>query len=433
MADNRTMAQLLKAPTEGYEDAIRCFPEIHREQLLKQAMVYFKSCFKISNFLDMIKKTPCSHPIFQQDHFYYESSLNVPSFTVGVKLSFSHFPLEGSPHPWFSELHQLDTIYNALNSNDQDIELPAAVGETEKGKEKGEDEEENEERRGRELGEEGRGAEGRTREGRGRTGRVMREKGSKTGGGWWTQGGRPWTTTGRVREGEGKRKERGRRAGERGRKEGMEMGPKLKMEVEEGGRWRTGEVTRLKLVILKPSPTISLNRLTESMLLTLLVKNMFKKYLKVAIPLLLRTLYRFFSSPSFNPSENDFLMEEIDAFLEHDDSIHQMLTGTYDSEGDNVYLEELICVGSIDFSKIARPMTHLLEKETPFIFSKECIEAFETLKMKLTQAPILVAPDWDLPFEIMCDASDFAVGAYQEATHDAKPRFAPVDFAAPRI
>ncbi|GKF88634.1 reverse transcriptase domain-containing protein, partial [Tanacetum coccineum] len=64
-----------------------------------------------------------------------------------------------------------------------------------------------------------------------------------------------------------------------------------------------------------------------------------------------------------------------------------------------------------DFSKIARPMTHLLEKETPFIFSKEYIEAFETLKMKLNQAPILVAPDWDLPFEIMCDASDFAVGA----------------------
>ncbi|GKA37231.1 reverse transcriptase domain-containing protein [Tanacetum coccineum] len=63
-----------------------------------------------------------------------------------------------------------------------------------------------------------------------------------------------------------------------------------------------------------------------------------------------------------------------------------------------------------DFSKIARPMTHLLEKETPFIFSTECREAFETLKKKLTEAPILVAPDWDLPFEIMCDASDFAVG-----------------------
>ncbi|GJT34400.1 reverse transcriptase domain-containing protein [Tanacetum coccineum] len=64
-----------------------------------------------------------------------------------------------------------------------------------------------------------------------------------------------------------------------------------------------------------------------------------------------------------------------------------------------------------DFSKIARPMTRLLEKDTPFFFSKECIEAFQTLKKKLTKAPILVAPDWDLPFELMCDASDFAIGA----------------------
>ncbi|GKD36218.1 reverse transcriptase domain-containing protein [Tanacetum coccineum] len=64
-----------------------------------------------------------------------------------------------------------------------------------------------------------------------------------------------------------------------------------------------------------------------------------------------------------------------------------------------------------DFSKIAQPMTQLLEKETPFIFSIDCREAFETLRKKLTEALILVAPDWDLPFEIMCDASDFAVGA----------------------
>nr|GEY18501.1 reverse transcriptase domain-containing protein [Tanacetum cinerariifolium] len=39
------------------------------------------------------------------------------------------------------------------------------------------------------------------------------------------------------------------------------------------------------------------------------------------------------------------------------------------------------------------PMTHLLENETPFVFSKECIEAFNTLKKKLTEAPILVVPD----------------------------------------
>nr|GEV32081.1 DNA-directed DNA polymerase [Tanacetum cinerariifolium] len=64
-----------------------------------------------------------------------------------------------------------------------------------------------------------------------------------------------------------------------------------------------------------------------------------------------------------------------------------------------------------DFSKIARPMTHLLEKETPFVFSKEYVDAFNTLKKKLTEAPILVVPDWNLHFELMCDASDFAIGA----------------------
>ncbi|GKG34649.1 reverse transcriptase domain-containing protein, partial [Tanacetum coccineum] len=58
-----------------------------------------------------------------------------------------------------------------------------------------------------------------------------------------------------------------------------------------------------------------------------------------------------------------------------------------------------------------RPMTRLLEKETPFVFSKDCIDAFETLKKKPTEAPILVVPDWNLPFELMCDASDFAIGA----------------------
>nr|GEW26631.1 retrovirus-related Pol polyprotein from transposon TNT 1-94 [Tanacetum cinerariifolium] len=63
-----------------------------------------------------------------------------------------------------------------------------------------------------------------------------------------------------------------------------------------------------------------------------------------------------------------------------------------------------------DFSKISRPMTHLLEKNAPFVFFDDCVQAFQTLKEKLTQALILIAPDWDQPFELMCDASDFAVG-----------------------
>nr|GFA36085.1 reverse transcriptase domain-containing protein [Tanacetum cinerariifolium] len=56
-------------------------------------------------------------------------------------------------------------------------------------------------------------------------------------------------------------------------------------------------------------------------------------------------------------------------------------------------------------------MTHLLDKNSPFIFSNECIQAFRTLKDKLTEAPILIAPNWDQPFELMCDVRDYAVGA----------------------
>ncbi|GJT66327.1 reverse transcriptase domain-containing protein [Tanacetum coccineum] len=63
-----------------------------------------------------------------------------------------------------------------------------------------------------------------------------------------------------------------------------------------------------------------------------------------------------------------------------------------------------------DFSKIARPMTHLLEKETPFFFSEECIESFNTLKRKLTEAPILIAYRLGTCHLLMCDASDFALG-----------------------
>nr|GEV13720.1 DNA-directed DNA polymerase [Tanacetum cinerariifolium] len=81
-----------------------------------------------------------------------------------------------------------------------------------------------------------------------------------------------------------------------------------------------------------------------------------------------------------------------------------------------------------DFSKIAWPMTRLLENDTPFIFSQECVDAFQTLKRKLTEAPILIAPDWDMPFELMCDASDFAIGAVLGQRQDK--RFRPIHYAS---
>nr|GEX02996.1 reverse transcriptase domain-containing protein [Tanacetum cinerariifolium] len=85
-------------------------------------------------------------------------------------------------------------------------------------------------------------------------------------------------------------------------------------------------------------------------------------------------------------------------------------------------------LGHADFSKIARPMTHLLEKEIPFVFSKECVDAFDILKKKLTEAPILVVPDWNLPFKLMCDASNFVIGVVlgqQKMKH-----FEPIHYAS---
>ncbi|XP_070035653.1 uncharacterized protein [Nicotiana tomentosiformis] len=64
-----------------------------------------------------------------------------------------------------------------------------------------------------------------------------------------------------------------------------------------------------------------------------------------------------------------------------------------------------------DLSKIAKPLCKLLEKYHPFVFSDDHRVEFEELKKKLMTAPIIVAPDWGQPFELMCDASDYTVGA----------------------
>ena len=64
-----------------------------------------------------------------------------------------------------------------------------------------------------------------------------------------------------------------------------------------------------------------------------------------------------------------------------------------------------------DFSRIAKPLSNLLVQGTPFEFDAQCMRAFSILKDKLVWAPIVVAPDWDFPFELMCNASNYAIGA----------------------
>ncbi|GKA10516.1 reverse transcriptase domain-containing protein [Tanacetum coccineum] len=80
-----------------------------------------------------------------------------------------------------------------------------------------------------------------------------------------------------------------------------------------------------------------------------------------------------------------------------------------------------------DFSKISLPMTKLLKKDSVFNFDEKCNKAFETLKEKLTNAPIMVSPNWSLPFELMWDANDYAVGSVLGQCD--KKHFRPIHFA----
>ena len=75
------------------------------------------------------------------------------------------------------------------------------------------------------------------------------------------------------------------------------------------------------------------------------------------------------------------------------------------------------------FSNIAHPLCKLLEKDCKFCFDESCLKAFSELKEKLVSAPIIISPDWNSPFEVMCDASGVALGVVlgQEKTKSFTP------------
>ncbi|RVW30823.1 Retrovirus-related Pol polyprotein from transposon 297 [Vitis vinifera] len=60
-------------------------------------------------------------------------------------------------------------------------------------------------------------------------------------------------------------------------------------------------------------------------------------------------------------------------------------------------------------------------KDAKFEWDDKCQRSFELLKQFLTSAPIVRAPNWELPFEVMCDSSDYAIGAVLGQREDGKP------------
>ncbi|GJT44144.1 reverse transcriptase domain-containing protein [Tanacetum coccineum] len=106
----------------------------------------------------------------------------------------------------------------------------------------------------------------------------------------------------------------------------------------------------------------------------------------------------------------DTCLNNLDKMLHHCKDAHLVLNW----EKCHFMVKEEIVLGHKVSSaglEVDKAKINLLEKDTPFEFDDECQKAFELLKEKLTCAPVIVSPNWNLPFELMCDASDFAVGA----------------------
>nr|GEV55900.1 reverse transcriptase domain-containing protein [Tanacetum cinerariifolium] len=143
------------------------------------------------------------------------------------------------------------------------------------------------------------------------------------------------------------------------------------------------------------------------------------------------------SSPFLTPFEgSDFILKEIEAYLKDESISPKIDHADCDPKGDICMIEKLLNndpfqlppmdlmqgevvkakssieePSKLELKDLPSHLEYAYLEETPFVFSKDCIDAFKTLKKKLTEALILVVPDWKRPFELMCDASDFAIGA----------------------
>ncbi|KAL1221954.1 RNA-directed DNA polymerase-like protein [Cardamine amara subsp. amara] len=110
----------------------------------------------------------------------------------------------------------------------------------------------------------------------------------------------------------------------------------------------------------------------------------------------------------FNWKKCHFMVRE-GIMLEGDRGSNDAVTATQDCKGHKNFLG-IYRRFIKDFSKHARPLTRLLCKETEFDFDSEFLKACQQIKETLVSAPIVQAPNWDYRFEIMCDASDYALG-----------------------
>nr|GEX87948.1 reverse transcriptase domain-containing protein [Tanacetum cinerariifolium] len=123
-----------------------------------------------------------------------------------------------------------------------------------------------------------------------------------------------------------------------------------------------------------------------------------------------------------NPNIHDVIKKEVEKLLD---------TGLIYSISDSPWVSLGIVLGHKIYKngiEVDKAKVDVIAKLPHPTTVKDCIKAFQTLKKKLTEAPILIAPNWDLPFELMCDASDLAIGAVLGQQHEK--HFKPIHYAS---
>ncbi|GJV50774.1 reverse transcriptase domain-containing protein [Tanacetum coccineum] len=133
------------------------------------------------------------------------------------------------------------------------------------------------------------------------------------------------------------------------------------------------------------------------------------------------------TSPTLTPFEgSDFILEEIEAELSDTSYKSGIDDAECDPEKDILLLEAIL--NNLSVWEKAALIKVLQSHKRAIAWKLSDIKAFNTLKKNLTEAPILIAPDWNEPFELMCDASDFALGAVLGQRHEK--HFRPIHYAS---
>ncbi|GKA98251.1 reverse transcriptase domain-containing protein [Tanacetum coccineum] len=189
-----------------------------------------------------------------------------------------------------------------------------------------------------------------------------------------------------------------------------------------GGLWRWRGLGNMKEVVKKEIVSLSLSGYRRMPFGLCNAPTTFQRCMLAIFPDMIEESIEVFMD-DFSVFGNSFdkCLNNLDKMLQRCKDAHLVLNW----EKCHFMVKEGIVLGHKVSSaglEVNKEKINFLEKDTPFEFNDECQKAFESLKEKLACAPVIVSPNWNLPFELMCDASDFAVGVVLSQKDEIKDR-----------